>query len=147
MSTGATSNVDRKIPGGFASDVGEIHSVPAQNTAQSVVRENLLPEEEAVSLQRQAATTATQPIAPLNRYLGPSLTVANPVWSGDPVPRMRGLQKTLVEHSLSLEESDRSECMGAIQVVETAVQLRLRFQQMRISLAEMDGKPESETAQ
>jgi hypothetical protein len=146
VSGGAISNLDRKIPGGFPTDVGEIHSVPTQNPAQPVVREQLLPEEEAVSLPRQSPT-ATNPVAPLNQYLGPALTVANPVWSGDPVPRMRGLQKTLVEHSLTLEESDRSECMAAISVVETGVQLRLRFQQMRMTLAEMDIKPEGKTEQ
>lgn len=147
MSTSVTTNVDRKIPGGFPTDVGEIQSLPAQNPAQPIGRGQLLPEEEAVSLPPQSPETAS-PIAPLNRFLGPMLTVANPVWTGDPVPRMRGLQKTLVEHSLTLEQSDRSECMAAISVVESAVQLRLRFQQMRMSEADMDdAKPEGETEQ
>jgi hypothetical protein len=81
-------------------------------------------------------------VAPLTRFLGPLLTVANPAWVGDPVPRMRALQKALVAHSLTLAEDDRSSLMGAISVVETAVQWRLRWQQMRMTEAEMNIKPQ-----
>lgn len=69
-------------------------------------------------------------MGPITQQLGPSLTFANPVWSGDPVPGMRSLQKKLIEHSLALPPEERSTCLQAISVVEGAVRLRLRLQQM-----------------
>jgi len=71
------------------------------------------------------------------------LTVANPVWMSDPVPGMRMLQKKLIAHALTLDEKDRVECMGAISVVDNAVQLRLRWQQMRMTEEELNAKPET----
>jgi hypothetical protein len=142
-----STNVDRRIPGGYTGDIGEIQSLPAQTPIQPLGREQLRPEEEAVSLPQQQ-TRAPSTIAPLNQFLGAALTTANPVWSGDPIPRMRGLQKVLVEHSLTLEQSDRSESMAAIQVVETAVKLRLRFQQMHMNEGDMETtRPEGEQEQ
>lgn len=140
------ASVGRKLPGGFPGDVGEIQSLPPQTQSQPLARDQLRPEEEAASLPQQP-TKAPSTIAPLSRFLGPTLTSANPVWHGDPVPRMRGLQKVLVEHSLTLEQSDRAECMAAISVVETAVRMRLRFQQMRMNEADMENKPQGEREQ
>ncbi len=82
-------------------------------------------------------------IAPLTNFLGTLLTVANPVWMSDPVPGMRMLQKKLIAHALTLDEKDRSECMDAIAVVDNAVQLRLRWQQMRMTEEELNVKPET----
>ncbi|MFC5474019.1 hypothetical protein [Paraherbaspirillum soli] len=78
-----------------------------------------------------------RPLAPLTDFLGPLLTVANPAWSGDPVPRMRDLQKVLVAHSLTLDRAERGPCLAAISVVEHAVTLRLRLQQLRMSELDM----------
>lgn len=139
-----TTNVDRgRIPGGYAGELGEIQSTPSQTKIQPLGRDQLRPEQEAVSLPQQP-TRAPSTFAPLNQFLGTALTSANPVWGADPVPRMRGLQKVLVEHSLTLEQSDRSECMAAISVVETAVKMRLRFQQMRMDEGDLESKPEVE---
>lgn len=77
------------------------------------------------------------PLTPLTDFLGPLLTVANPAWSGDPVPRMRELQKVLVAHSLKLDRAERGPCLTAISVVEQAVILRLRLQQLRMSELDM----------
>jgi hypothetical protein len=138
------TNIDRsRIPGGYAGDLGEIQSVPSQTPVQPMGREQLRPEQEAVSLPQQP-TRAPSTLAPLNQFLGASLTSANPVWSGDPVPKLRGLQKVLVEHSLTLEQSDRSDCMAAITVVESAVRMRLRFQQMHMDEGDLESKPEGE---
>ncbi len=123
--------------GGFSSGFGELGGIPREERGP-VMREQLLPGEEAASLP--PVVVAQGPLVPLTRFLGPLLTVANPAWSGDPIPRMRALQKSLVEHSLALEKGDRSELMAAINVVEGAVQLRLRLQQMRMSEAEMQIK-------
>lgn len=120
--------------GGISSSLGELGGIPREERG-AVMREQLLPGEEAASLP--PLPVAQGPVVPLTRFLGPLLTVGNPAWSGDPVPRMRALQKALVECSLALKEDDRSELMSAIKVVESAVQLRLRLQQMRMSEAEM----------
>lgn len=128
--------------GGFSPGFGELGGIPREEVG-SVMRAQLLPGEEAASLP--PIQVAQGPVVSLTRFLGPLLTVANPAWSGDPVPRMRSLQKSLVERSLELKEGDRSELMEAINVVECAVQLRLRLQQMRMSEAEMQIKTETET--
>lgn len=67
---------------------------------------------------------------PITKYLGHELTAANPVWTGDPVPCLRSLQKKLIEHALALSPESRKPCLQAIEVVEKGVRNRLRFQQM-----------------
>lgn len=122
---------------GLPADVGEIVNPGLQEPVARISRAQLSAQEQAISLPpAQVATPG--PIAPLTRFLGPLLTVANPAWSGDPIPGMRALQKRLVEHSLTIPEGERSPCMDAISVVEKAVQLRLRYQQMHMSDVEMD---------
>lgn len=81
---------------------------------------------------RRTAASPHSPMGPITQHLGQLLTVANPAWSGDPLPRMRALQKKLIEHSLNLSQEERGPCLQAISVVEQAVQMRLRLQQMRI---------------
>ena len=146
MSTVHVPGVGRQGGTGFSEDVGEIVSVPQQEPITSVSRAQLLPGEEAASLRPLNAKLPSQ-IASLTRFLGPHLTVANPAWCGDPVPRMRALQKRLVEHSLTLPGSERAPCMRAISVVEKAVQLRLRYQQMYMNEFEMTTEPESVKAE
>lgn len=129
--------------GGYNPNLGELGGIP-QEERVPVMRQQLLPGEEAISLP--TAPVAQGPLTSLTSFLGPILTVANPAWSGDPVPRMRALQKALVEQSLALPDNDRTELMQAINVVESAVQLRLRLQQMRMSEAEMRIKDDEEKA-
>ncbi|AIY39665.1 hypothetical protein LT85_0505 [Collimonas arenae] len=85
----------------------------------------------------QPAQAVDRALAPLIDFLGPLLTIASPAWSGDPVPRMRDLQKILVAHSLTLDRAERDPCLAAISVVEQAVTLRLRLQQLRMSELDM----------
>lgn len=128
----------------FARDVGEIQSLEAAPPSAAISGAELHPGEAAASLF-QSCETMPAAIEPLTKFLGSALTFANPAWSGDPVPRMRGLQKTLVEHALTLKEGARGDCLNAITVVERAVQLRLRFQQLRMTELDMFyGKTESE---
>jgi hypothetical protein len=122
-------------------DVADISSHGGEDAHEVKALTDLLPAEQALSLPPPASATPG-PHEPLTRFLGPLLTVANPAWSGDPVPRLRALQKMLVECSLALDKDDRRECMAALSVVETAVQLRLRFQQMRMTEAEKDTLPQ-----
>ena len=138
MRTSPNIGIDRSR-GTDVGDAGDIQSLPKiAAVAQVVARANLLPEEEAISLPATAAEPLL--IRLLSRLLGAKLTVDNPVWSGDPVPRMRALQKKLVEQALLLPEDDRAACLAAISLVEKAVQLRMRWQQMRKSDAEFDVK-------
>ncbi|SFL98021.1 hypothetical protein [Rugamonas rubra] len=122
--------------GGAGVDAGEIHNLAAQLAPRQVLGAELAPEQAAVSL---AAADAATPgaAAALTRLLGPALTVASAAWCGDPLPAMRALQKRLVEHSLGLAAARRGDCMAAIVVLEQAVRLRLRLQQMRLSEAEL----------
>jgi hypothetical protein len=137
MRTVSTSGVGRSR----ALDVAEFTEIQSLPETLPALRSRplLLPEEVAISLPEPDNPVPIE-ILLLNRMLGPKLTADNPVWSGDPVPRLRGLQKKLIEHSLALPEDDRSECMDAISLVEKAVQLRLRWLQMRRSDAEIDPK-------
>ena len=117
--------------------VGQINTESA-----AVAKYHLLPGEEAASLP-QTSLDEQSTMAPLTRFMGASLTFANPVWGGEPIPRMRSLQKKMIEHSLTLETEDRRECLDAITVVENDVQWRLRFQQMRMSDDEMAPDPDA----
>lgn len=135
-----SSNSINRNGGSYTPDFNDLGGV-ALSPQRSIMRTQLLPGE----LEASLPSRADQPqgaVAPLTRFLGPLLTVANPAWVGDPVPRMRALQKALVAHSLTLAEDDRSSLMDAIRVVETAVQWRLRLQQMRMTEAEANIKPQ-----
>jgi hypothetical protein len=114
-------------------ETGEIHSVPG---AQLAPKSRLLlsPSEEALSLPPPAELPNA--VAPLTDLIGARLTVDNPAWSGDPVPAMRLLQKTLVAASLERGDGERGALLRAIELVEQAVQMRLRWQQMKRSDAE-----------
>lgn len=122
-------------------ELGEIQSQP-EGLLTPKVRGLLKPGEEALSLP--GSTELPNAVAPLTSILGTRLTVDNPAWSNDPVPGMRGLQKTLVTFSLQLEEGDRADLLNAIRLVENAVQMRLRLQQMRRSEAELQGQLQPE---
>ena len=123
-----------------AVESGEIHSVQAAELAPKS-RLLLNPSEEALSLPPPAELPNA--VAPLTKLIGARLTIDNPAWSGDPVPAMRLLQKTLVATSLALDEGERGPLLRAIELVEQAVRMRLRWQQMRRSEAEgpLDAAP------
>lgn len=112
------------------SEFAEIYSLQ-QSAATLRPREALQPEEAALSLP--PPEPADPKIALLNRALGPRLTTDNPLWSGNPVPSLRALQKSLIAHSLTLPQAQRRACLDALTVVERAILLRLRWQQMRRS--------------
>lgn len=112
---------------------GDIHSVQGAELAPKS-RLLLNPHEAALSLPPPAELPNA--VEPLTGILGASLTIDNPAWSGDPVPGMRLLQKRLVEASLRMAEECRPDLLHAIALVEKAVQMRLRWQQMRRSEAE-----------
>lgn len=110
---------------GIASPQAIERSIPLKRT-------DLSPWEETASLEPDVPA-AQETLAPLTRFLGAALTVANPAWSRDPLPGLRALQRRLVDHSLALAQSERADSMDAILVVEDAVRLRLRLQQMELA--------------
>lgn len=104
----------------------------APRRSEVINRNDLSPWEESASLP-PPHPAAQETLAPLTRFLGAALTVANPAWSRDPLPGLRALQKRLVDHSLALDPAERGESLDAILVVENAVRLRLRLQQMELA--------------
>jgi hypothetical protein len=133
------NNNVRGVPGAGpvdAGEVGEIKSVGRQELVPKALPE-LLPQEADASMP-SLEDQVDRKIALLNRAIGLRLSVNNPVWTGDPVPRMRALQKRIIEYSLGLEQPQRQPAMEAVRVVEQAVQLRLRWQQMQRSDLEGD---------
>jgi hypothetical protein len=102
--------------------IGEIDSAQALRPAGADYSDGLYRAPEA----RQSA------MEPITQHLGNALTIANPVWTGNPVPDMRALQKKLIEYSLAVSPEERGPCLQAITVVEGAVRMRLRLQQMRM---------------
>lgn|GEM_PF-1341339 len=123
-------------------EVGGLAEIPEIAQTQPVFKSRpfLLPGEEEASLPE-----FDYPLDPvqesLKQILGARLSVDNPAWVGDPIPRMRALQKKMIEFSLTQETSERGVCMEAIRVVELAVRWRLRWQQMRRS--DLEGHPTS----
>ena len=121
-------------------EVGGLAEIPEIAQTQPVFKSRpfLLPGEEEASLPE-----FDYPLDPaqesLKQILGARLSVDNPAWAGDPVPRMRALQKKMIEFSLTQETSERGVCMEAIRIVELAVRWRLRWQQMRRS--DLEGHP------
>jgi hypothetical protein len=122
-------------------ETGDIHNVP-QTQLEPKALLLLKPSEVAVSLP--SSTELPNAVAPLTTILGPRLTVDSPAWSGDPIPGMRMLQKTLLSVSLQQEQGDRADLLTAIELVEKAVQMRLRWQQMRRSDVEALIEPANE---
>lgn len=138
MSAVAGSAVRRGGGAGAPADSVGIYSIPEQFDIPAVGLLQLDPAEARLSMPPAHADSDANPIGALTRFIGAALTVASPAWSGDPVHAMRGLQKRLVEHSLTLDEKQRTPCLAAIAVVEDAVQWRLRLQQMRMNEVERE---------
>lgn len=98
---------------------------------------------DAIEALSGRAHSSPPTIAPLTRLLGPLLTVANPVWGNDAVTHLRGVEKRLLGHAITLKNAGAGDtdgavmdCLGAISVAEEAVRLRLRFVSMRMPESE-----------
>jgi hypothetical protein len=132
-----STGVDPRALDNIVGDKEEIRNVSATARQKNQTSSDL---EDFVNDASQADPVGSKidTLAPLTSYLGSACTSGNPAWLANPVPGMRALQKKLVEHSLMSENEDRMEYMDAISVVETAIQLRLRFNQMRMNEVELD---------
>ena len=116
-----------------AAEFAEIHTLQAELLAPKS-RAALQPGEEALSLPPPELTDPKMEL--LCRALGSALTTDNPVWRGNPVPRLRALQKALIAHSLTRDRDDRRVGLDAVRVLERGIRLRLRWQQMARSDSE-----------
>lgn len=124
---------------------GDVGSIAPRPRRRDVMRSDLQPWQQEASLAPGAGSGTSAPtLAPLTRYIGAALTVANPAWARNPMPALRALQKKIIEYSLTLDTEARGESMAAINVVEGAVQLRLRFQQM--DMQDWDGEEGAEAS-
>lgn len=133
MSKISVSPIRRRVPVAYPDDV-DMHQIDFP--AEVVWRDASAPFPAGGRLNgdnQGFADSHEDPLQPLTDFLGTSLTTGSAVWSQDSVDRMRFLQKRLIEHSLTLASSERTGCLGAISVVENAIQLRLRLEQMRKS--------------
>lgn len=72
-------------------------------------------------------------IETLTSLLGLSLTAGSAAWSGDPIPKMRSLQKGLLAFGMTRDGADRKKALEAISVVEKNIQWRLRLHQLHMS--------------
>lgn len=133
-----------------AAEFAEIHSLQTELLAPKS-RATLRPDEEELSLP--PPELADPKMALLGRALGSAVTTDNPVWRGNPVPRLRALQKALIAHSLTRDKDDRRIGLDAVRVLERGIRLRLRWQQMARSDAEgplesqAEGKETEDAAQ
>lgn len=116
-------------------DVGAIHSLDQKQQAELTIGADLSNSEHALSVP--PVGPPPRQLQALTDLLGKGVTIGNIAWTPAALPDMRALQKTLVEHSLKLEKEDRADCLAAILVVEEAVKLRLRLQQMHENEAEL----------
>ena len=110
-----------------AAEFAEIHSLQAELLAPKS-RAALKPGEEELSLPPQLRADPKMEL--LCRVLGAPVTTDNPVWRGNPIARLRSLQKALIGHSLTLPVGERQVGLDALRVLESAIRLRLRWQQM-----------------
>lgn len=126
----------------FSGDVAEIQSIGRPRSLELVSAANLHFAEAAKSLN-QTGGGSSGLLEPLTTFLGESLTSANSAWTGNPVPRMRALQKVLVGHGIGLPDGERDSALQAITVIEKSIQLRLRLQQLRMIDHEIAQAPSS----
>ena len=109
-------------------DGGEIHPIGVPVILANVSVSALAPTEAAASFNPTSRRIKSG-IEPLTQFLGIALTSGNPAWTGDPVPKMRALQKKLLEQGMALSGEPRGVMLSAISVVEENIQLRLRLYQ------------------
>jgi len=142
MINSQTNGIERSPGNPISGDVGEITGSAAPPAVPPIFRSSLQPWEQAVSLSSPSELPDFV-ITPVSRFLGPLLTVASPVWSSHAMARLRALQKKLIEHSLTLPQDDRLDCLGAVTMIEDAVLLRLRLEQMRMLEEHPENAPSS----
>ncbi|GAA4016706.1 hypothetical protein [Actimicrobium antarcticum] len=120
---------------------GEIHPVGLP-TPIANVSVSLLEAREAAASVHVTTRETQSAIAPLTTLLGLALTAGSPAWRGDPIPKMRALQKKLLERGMQVEGEERDHALAAISVVEKNIQLRLRLHQLHMSDLQLTGSGE-----
>ena len=116
----------------IALETGEIVTLDVE-ISQSNVSLSQLKEYERDASINLVGRHDSRGIDVLTSLLGVSLTAGSVAWSGDPVPKMRALQKKFLEHGLKQEGEPRRRALAAITVVEKSIKGRLRLHQLHMS--------------
>ncbi|MFT5589531.1 MAG: hypothetical protein ACI9ZF_001706 [Bradyrhizobium sp.] len=138
--TGASSKVSP-----IALDIGEIFT-SSPDLASSNISASQLKEIERDASISPAGQRVGRGVETLTSLLGLSLTAGSVAWSGDPIPKMRALQKKFLEFGMTREGEERRRALSAISVVEKNIQWRLRLHQLHMSdlqLANNSEEPKS----
>ncbi|MEB0136389.1 hypothetical protein QN362_13685 [Actimicrobium sp. CCC2.4] len=115
-----------------ALDSGEIFTPGPPLSLPNLSASQLIEVERKVSINL-AGRWAGRGVEVLTTLLGLPLTAGSVAWSGDPVPKMRALQKKFLEHGMACEGAQRERALAAISVVEKNIHLRLRLHQLHMS--------------
>ncbi|MFT5532188.1 MAG: hypothetical protein ACI8WM_000688 [Burkholderiaceae bacterium] len=125
--SGASTNISPIVlDGGEIYTSSPVHSPPNLSSSQ-------LKEYERDASINLVGRNVGRSIDTLTSFLGLSLTAGSVAWSGDPVPKMRALQKKFLEFGMTCEGEDRQRALAAISVVEKNIQWRLRLHQLHMS--------------
>lgn len=115
-----------------ALDSGEIFTASTPLSLPNLSASQLKEYEREVSINL-AGRWVGRGVETLTTSLGLPLTAGSVAWSGDPVPKMRALQKKFLEYGMTCDGEERERALAAISVVEKNVQLRLRLHQLHMS--------------
>lgn len=109
-------------------DFGEIRGFPRVHSAESVSSVELDPATAALSL---GVTEARQPgpMDVLTQYLESFVTWDSVAWTDGAKPKMRALQKQLLEKGLTLDGNEKQSVLDAITIIEGDFTLRMRLEQ------------------
>ncbi len=129
----------------IALEIGEIFT-HAPDTSSSNISASQLKEYEREASINPVGRRAGRGIETLTSLLGLSLTAGSVAWSGDPVPKMRALQKKFLEFGMTCEGEDRQRALAAISVVEKNIQWRLRLHQLHMSDLQLASDREESTS-
>ena len=138
--TGASSNISP-----IALDIGEIFT-PTPDLSSSNISPSQLKDYERDASINPVGRRAGRGIETLTALLGLPLTAGSVAWSGDPVPKMRSLQKKFLEFGMASEGDDRKRALAAISVVEKNIQWRLRLHQLHMSDLQLSSDREEPTS-
>lgn len=140
MNIKSTPGIGPTLPG--TSDGGEIHPVGVPSVQRGVSISSL-DAIDAIASFAVGKRLNPNGIDPLTSLLGIALTAGSPAWTGDPVPKMRALQKCLLEFGLQCSEPLRVAQLAGISVIERNIQLRLRLQQLHMTTLQQNAEPEN----
>jgi hypothetical protein len=143
MSVSRTGAAGKISP--VALDIGEIYTPSAELSSSNISASQLKDYERDASMN-PVGRRVGRGVEMLTALLGLPLTAGSIAWSGDPVPKMRSLQKKFLEFGMASEGEDRKRALAAISVVEKNIQWRLRLHQLHMSDLQLTSDREESTS-